>query len=219
MSTIEDIKPDFEEVMRPQKLDDLFLPESVIARFKQMIEVKWIPDMIFSGPSGNGKTSAARIITEGIGADILPINGADLRRGRDWRSVKTFVFTYGLGGQKVVHVDDAEFVPPAVQAELRGVLEEPQVQARFLFTTNSIGKIDPAIQSRMTVFDFSIERNDRSIVVRKLLARYTEVLTGMKVPYDPIVLRDIITGEFPDLRQVAKEVEQEFLLRPPVPAT
>lgn len=52
----------FSETLRPQTLADLVLPDHLIASLEGCVRSGWIPNMLFHGDPGMGKTSAARIL-------------------------------------------------------------------------------------------------------------------------------------------------------------
>lgn len=203
-------KMQFSELMRPRTLNDFFATEPVIAGFKHMIESGQIMSMIFSGPPGVGKTSMARTICESVGADALTLVGSSLTP-KMREEMLSFVHTASLLGPKVCVIEEAEFVPRALQASWRSLIEDTAGNCRFLFTTNAIHKIDDALRSRMLHIDFSIERADKPKIIRHLMERYQAVLTEMHVPYNVALLRTIITDFFPDLRAIANQVEFEFV--------
>ena len=70
------------EKYRPKKLEDLILPESTMKIFQAMMAKKEIPNLLFHGPQGGGKSTIARIICskEGVlqfrGSNLLTVNGS-----------------------------------------------------------------------------------------------------------------------------------------------
>jgi replication-associated recombination protein RarA len=66
------------ERLRPQLLSDLTLPEHVVQRLEPMLQRRAPLNMVFSGPPGTGKTSAARILLQGWAEhrDHLLVDGA-----------------------------------------------------------------------------------------------------------------------------------------------
>ena len=64
---LETLKPLLSKIVRPQALSDLTLPKPTIQRLQRVIESgSWV-NMMFYGPPGSGKTSAAKIVMNGIG--------------------------------------------------------------------------------------------------------------------------------------------------------
>ena len=63
-------KPLLAEILRPQTLSDLTLPTPTIQRLQRVIESGSMVNMLFHGPLGSGKTSAAKIFMNAIGGYI-----------------------------------------------------------------------------------------------------------------------------------------------------
>jgi replication-associated recombination protein RarA len=67
------------ELLRPQRLGDLTLPQRVIDRLQRMIHERSIMNMLFYGRPGLGKTSAARVFINALGPQDS-IESTDLRQ-------------------------------------------------------------------------------------------------------------------------------------------
>jgi replication-associated recombination protein RarA len=65
------------ELLRPQQLGDLTLPQRVVGRLQMMVETQSLMNMLFYGKPGAGKTSAARILINALGReDSIEIDGS-----------------------------------------------------------------------------------------------------------------------------------------------
>ena len=115
------------EKYRPKTIDDCILPESLKQTFGEFVENKEIPNLLFSGTAGIGKTTVARALCEQLGADYILINGSE-ESGIDVlrNKIKNFASTVSLaGGTKVVILDEADYLnPQSTQPALRGFIEE-----------------------------------------------------------------------------------------------
>lgn len=156
------------ERFRPQTLNDIVSHENIIISLKNMIKNKQLPHLLFCGQSGTGKTSTIIACAKDLYGDnnydmmVLEINaseerGIDVIRGK----VKDFILTKGVFLKensclfKLVILDEADAMTSDAQAMLRSVIEKYTVNVRFCLICNHIKKINPAIQSRCTVFKFS----------------------------------------------------------------
>src|SRR5690348_6535347 len=102
------------ELLRPQQFSDLLLPERDIERLQRMKDSSDIMNMIFYGPPGMGKTSAARILLPKDGPiHAFRWNGSMDNRIDDIRNRVKGITSTGLtvfGQEKVIFIDEAEIL-------------------------------------------------------------------------------------------------------------
>ena len=136
------------ELLRPQQLGDLTLPQADIDRLQKMIDNGHLMNMIFCGKPGLGKTSAAQIIVELSDTDSLELNPASvIRNGQNIRQpFEQFATTVSWKDRpyKIMLIDEADGLPPQIQASLRHLIEHTYKNCRFLFTVNDEKKINGA---------------------------------------------------------------------------
>jgi DNA polymerase III delta prime subunit len=201
------------ELLRPQQLGDLTLPQRVIERLQRMVDSGSIMNMLFYGEPGLGKTSAARVLIKALGPeDSIEINGSSAT-GVDFvrQRIEGFASSVALfGGKKICFIDEAEFVSKQAQAALRKVIEKTSCNCRYLFAVNDISKLIPAIQSRLMSICFDIAPADRAEVQKRLTERYETKLSEFGVHHDKQRLNEIVGIYYPDLRSIANHIEFEF---------
>ena len=61
------------EKYRPQTISDTILPEALKTTFQKMVESKELPNMLFSGTAGLGKTTVAKALCKSLGLDYIVI--------------------------------------------------------------------------------------------------------------------------------------------------
>jgi replication-associated recombination protein RarA len=198
------------ELLRPTSLTDLVQPLDLIQRLDRMVKAGSLLNMLFYGQPGIGKTSAARIMLRELNADPYEINGS-MTTGVDSirENLELYCGSHSLyGGQKVVFIDECEYLSANAQAALRGVIERFP-STRFLLTANDIRKLQPALKSRCmpVCFDMSLEEANESI--GRLMPRYQTKIAaaGYVIPSER--LRAIMYLKFPDLRAIANSLEFE----------
>lgn len=104
--------------------------------------------LLFHGPAGSGKSSAAKIITRG--ATVLYMNASTERGIGSIRSrIKPFA---AFGHNKFVVLDECDNLTPESQDALKGIVESSLV--RFIFICNYVTSVIPAIQSRCACIEF-----------------------------------------------------------------
>lgn len=201
----------FVEKYRPQTIDDCILPKDLKSMFKKVIASGEIPNMLFSGTAGVGKTTVAKALCSELDLDHILINGSeegniDTLRGK----IKHFASTVSLqGGYKVVILDEADYLnPQSTQPALRGFIEEFSQNCRFIMTCNFKNRIIEPLHSRCSVYDFSIPPKEKPDMAFSFLERLKEILTIEKVSFNEEVLASLILKYFPDWRRVLNECQR-----------
>jgi DNA polymerase III delta prime subunit len=149
------------EKYRPHELRDLVLSSWNRTYFEGLKDE--IPNMLFIGTPGIGKTTIAKIIVQDVlKCQYLYINASD-ENGIDTirTKVSNFAQTRSIDGKvKVVILDEADGITLDGQRALRNTMEEHSGYTRFILTANYKHKIIPAIQSRTQHFDLTPEMAD-----------------------------------------------------------
>jgi len=201
------------ERLRPQRLQDLTLPEKESRHLQKMFDTQTPMHMLFYGPPGSGKSSAGRIFVKARGPYGTYIIDGSLETGIEnvrtnvERFASTMPFTPGL---KICFIDEADYLSSNAQASLRGVIERFASSCRFIMTANDIGKLMPAIRSRLLPISFYINVADRPAIVARMQVRLAERLRELEIPFDAARLNQIVATYFPDLRQVISQLDYEF---------
>jgi replication-associated recombination protein RarA len=127
------------EKYRPQKIDDCVLPQALKDTFRQYVEQGELPNFLFAGTAGVGKTTIAKALCNEIGAEYLMINGSE-ESGIDTlrTKIKGFASTVSLtDAKKVVILDEADYLQAnSTQPALRAFIEEFANNCRFILTCN-----------------------------------------------------------------------------------
>ena len=158
----------FVERFRPVLLDGIMSHGETIQILKKFITQHNIPHLLFYGPPGTGKTSTIEaFVNELYGDDnveymTMNINASEERGIEIVRNkIKNFVSTLPIKmgntsapKYKFVILDEADAMTSDAQGMLKQVIEYYTDNARFCLICNCNKKINPAIQSRCTVFNF-----------------------------------------------------------------
>lgn len=199
------------EKYRPQKIDDTILPQSVKATFTEILKTGELPNMMFSGTPGVGKTTVAKALCNELDLDYIVINGSeegniDTLRGK----IKQFASTVSLqGGYKVVILDEADYLnPQSTQPALRGFIEEFSKNCRFILTCNFKNRIIEPLHSRCSVYEFNIPNEEKPKVAAQFFKRLGDILKAEGVSFEPKVLATLIERYFPDWRRVLNECQR-----------
>ncbi len=201
----------FVEKYRPKTINECVLPKQLKKTFTNIVNGGEIPNMLFSGSAGVGKTTVAKAICNELNVDYIMINGSeegniDTLRGK----IKQFASTVSLqGGYKVVILDEADYLnPQSTQPALRAFMEEFSKNCRFIMTCNFKNKIIEPLHSRCSVYEFVIPSNEKASMAAGFLKRLTDILRKEEIPYKQEALASLIMKYFPDWRRVLNEIQR-----------
>lgn len=193
------------EKYRPIKLKDILLSEENQTHFETL--GKDIPNMLFYGSPGTGKTTLAKIIVKDIlKCQYLYINASD-ENGIDTirNKVISFAQTRSLdGNKKVVILDEFCGTTGDAQRILRNVMEEYSDSTRFVLTSNYLNKIIEPIKSRCLLFKLIPEEN-------AILSRCVEILIKEKIKIEDSqkrLLPKFVKDRYPDLRRTINDLQK-----------
>ena len=200
------------EKYRPSTIEDCILPESIKKTLRDVVSQNKIPNMMFTGTSGIGKTTAARAICNETQADYLIINGSDEGRMIDTLRTKLtqFCSTISLSGsRKVVIIDEADYMnADSVQPAMRNFTERFADNCSFIFTCNYKNRIIEPIHSRCAVIDFSLKNGEKQVIAARFMKRVEGILTDESIDYDKEVIAKLVLKHFPDFRRVLNELQR-----------
>jgi len=192
----------FVEKYRPQSLDEFVGNESLKNTIGKYLKEGNIQNLLFFGSAGCGKTSLAKLITKQLRADVLYLNSSD-ERGIDTirEKIVPFASSMGLGGTKIVILDEADYLTPQAQATLRNTIESFHQNCRFILTCNYINRIIDPLQSRCKMFN--VVPPSKLEVAHHLRS----ILDGEGIEYTMNDLAKVVKQHYPDLRQMLNSIQ------------
>lgn len=200
------------EKYRPRKLEDAILPANLMDKFASYISAGDIPNLLFVGKPGVGKTTIARILADAVNADCMVINtslenGIDVLRNKIKRYA-TSISVVNTGRRKIVVLDEADLLSRAMQGGLRGFIEQYSKNCGFILTANYRANIIDALQSRCPAMEFVIHKDDKQALAAKYWTLCANILDTEGVSFEQQSLADVILKFFPDFRKTLATLQQ-----------
>ena len=199
----------FTERFRPIDPKDYIGNEVFKTSLKSWIEKQDIPHVLLYGPSGTGKTTAAKLIVANLDCDHIYINCSDENGIETIREkVKSFASAATFRALKVVIMDEADFLTINAQAALRNVIEAFSKTTRFVFTCNYVERIIDPIQSRTSVFE--VLPPSKAEVAKRCVQILDEEACNRAT--DDIVA--IVNKTYPDIRKTLNLLQSCIISEP-----
>ena len=150
------------EKYRPQTLDDVVGQKHIVSRLKQYVEEGSMPNLMFTGPAGVGKTTSALALVKSILGEywrqnFLELNASDARGIETVRTnIKNFCRLKPVGAPfRIIFLDEVDNMTKDAQHALRREMEMYTKTASFILSCNYSSKIIDPIQSRCAIFRFA----------------------------------------------------------------
>lgn len=197
------------ERIRPEKLDDIVGQPHLLGAGKplrRIIESGTIPNMIFYGPSGIGKTTVARYIAENANMSMYKLNGTSASVA-DIKNIIAETETLGGVNGILLYLDEIQYLNKKQQQSLLEYIENGKITLISSTTENPYFYVYNAIISRSTVFEFKpLTPDEIQPAIRRAFQLMSEEL-GLKLKLENGVVEHIARGCGGDVRKSINTVE------------
>ena len=200
------------DLLRPETLDDVVGQEHILGKgavLRRLIESGKIPNMVFYGPSGTGKTTVANIIAKQTNRTLYKLN-ATTASTADIREITAQLDTFMAPNGVLLYLDEIQSFNKKQQQSLLEYIENGKITLIASTTENPYFYVFNAILSRSTVFEFKqITREAARKAVDRAVA-FMEKRTGLTAQPEDGVLDYIAGASGGDLRKSMNAIEVLF---------
>ncbi len=195
--------------VRPQNLDEVAGQKHLLAQGKvlrRIIESGEIPNLIFYGPSGVGKTTVARIIAEKSGKKLYHLN-ATTASTSDIKAIIGDLGGIDTAGGVLLYLDEIQSFNKKQQQILLEYIETGDITLIASTTENPFFYVYNAILSRSTVFEFKELSPDDIVEPIKRAAEFLAEEKGISVTLPEDVAKKIARSASGDVRRALNTLE------------
>ena len=204
--------------IRPTELDDVVGQKHLLGEGKalrRLIEAGDIPNLIFYGPSGVGKTTVASIIASKTKRRLRRLNGTTAST-QDIKDIVNELDTFSAPNGILLYLDEIQYFNKRQQQSLLEYIENGKITLIASTTENPYFYIYPAILSRSTVFEFKSVEPDEVIPAIKRGFNILADEYQVKLDIEEDVFKRIASGCGGDVRKSLNSVENCFFATPTV---
>lgn len=195
--------------IRPKSLQDVVGQEHILSEGKplrRIIDSGRIPNMIFYGPSGVGKTTVARIIAENCDMTLHKLNGTSASVS-DIKEVISEIGTFAAENGILLYLDEIQYLNKKQQQSLLEYIENGDITLIASTTENPYFSVYNAVISRCTVFEFKPVSAEQLIPAIKRAFRLISEDSGTEISASEEICRLIAYGCGGDVRKAMNTAE------------
>lgn len=200
------------DLLRPQTLDEVYGQEHILgegAVLRRLIDSGKIPNMVFYGPSGTGKTTVANIIAKQTNRTLYKLN-ATTASTADIKQIVAELDTFMAPNGALLYLDEIQSFNKKQQQSLLEYIENGKITLIASTTENPYFYVFNAILSRSTVFEFKQISSTAALQAVKRAVSYMEERTALKAIPEEGALEYIASCCGGDIRKAMNAVEVLF---------
>ena len=200
------------DLLRPQTLDEVYGQEHILgegAVLRRLIDSGRIPNMVFYGPSGTGKTTVANIIAKQTNRTLYKLNATSASTA-DIKQIVAELDTFMAPNGVLLYLDEIQSFNKKQQQTLLEHIENGKITLIASTTENPYFYVFNAILSRSTVFEFKQISPEGALKAVRRAVSYMEERTALKAQPEEGALEYIAACCGGDIRKALNAVEVLF---------
>ena len=200
------------DLLRPQTLDEVYGQEHILGKgavLRRLIDSGNIPNMVFYGPSGTGKTTVANIIAKQTNRTLYKLN-ATTASTSDIKEIVSQLDTFMAPNGVLLYLDEIQSFNKKQQQSLLEHIENGKITLIASTTENPYFYVFNAILSRSTVFEFKQISASAALQAVRRAVSFMEQRTALTAAPEEGALEYIASSCGGDLRKAMNAVEVLF---------
>ena len=169
------------DLLRPQTLDEVYGQEHILGKdaiLRRLVDSGKVPNMIFYGPSGTGKTTVANIIARQTNRTLYKLN-ATTASTADIKEIVAQLDTFMAPNGVLLYLDEIQSFNKKQQQSLLEYIENGKITLIASTTENPYFYVFNAILSRSTIFEFKQISAEASLKAIHRAVAFLEQRTGL----------------------------------------
>ena len=211
------MKAPLAERLRPKSIDEMVGQRHLLApgkALRRIIESGEIPNLVFYGPSGIGKTTLASIIATQTNRKFCKLNGT-VASTADIKALVAKLDTFEAPNGILLYLDEIQYFNKKQQQTLLDYIERGSITLIASTTENPYFYIHNAILSRSTVFEFKSVSGEEIIPAVKRAFSFLEEDAGVPIEAEDGAIKRIAFSCGGDVRKAMNAAELCVLSTPP----
>ncbi len=200
------------DALRPASLEDVCGQEHILGPsglLRRIIESGNVPNMIFYGPSGTGKTTVANLIANRTHRKLCKLN-ATTASSADIKEIYNQLDTFMAPDGVLLYLDEIQYFNKKQQQTLLEYIENGKITLIASTTENPYFYVYNAILSRATVFEFKPVGANEVLRAVKRAVKTLEARSGVEAEIEPGTLEHVAQSCGGDIRKAINAVELLF---------
>ena len=203
--------------IRPETIEDMVGQKHLLGEnmpLRNIIASGTLPNMIFYGPSGTGKTTLARIIAKTTDRTLRKLNGTNASTA-DIKDIVAELGTLAAPNGILLYLDEIQYFNKKQQQSLLEYIESGKITLIASTTENPYFYVYSAVLSRSTVFEFKSITPEEIVPAVKRGFAFLEKEQNCKISVSDDVCADIATASGGDVRKALNFTELSVLAAKP----
>ena len=200
------------DLLRPTTLDEVYGQEHILGKnaiLRRLIDSGKIPNMVFYGPSGTGKTTVANIIAKQTNRTLYKLN-ATTASTADIKEIVSQLDTFMAPNGVLLYLDEIQSFNKKQQQSLLEHIENGKITLIASTTENPYFYVFNAILSRSTIFEFKQINAPAALQAVQRAVKFMEDRTALTAVVEEGALEYIAGACGGDIRKAMNAVEVLF---------